>query len=50
LERNWLRWKGKRRQERNNKEQEKERIIEETSEEWDKENKLGDLRDPYDEL
>jgi len=49
LERNWNKWKGKRK-ERIDKEEEEEEIKRGRIEEWDEEDKIGRMEDPYNEL
>ena len=49
LERNWNKWKGKEKKRINNEEEE-EKDKEERIEEWDEEDKIGKMEDPYDEL
>jgi len=48
LERNWLRWKGRARLERIKEKEEKDK--ESRIEEWDEEDELGNLWDPYNKL
>jgi len=52
LERNWNKWKGKEKQrlKRINKKEKEEEIVKDKIEEWNEEDEMGDIRDPYDEL
>jgi len=52
LERNWKKWKGKgkERLERIDKKEEEEEIKEGRIEKWNKEDEMGKMGDPYDEL
>jgi len=51
LERNWLRWKGRARLERIKEEEDKEEKDKESRiEEWNEEDELGNLWDPYNKL
>jgi len=51
LERNWRKWKGKGKEKLKRIDKEKEKEIKEGKiEEWDEEDKMGKIKDIYDEL